>query len=131
MVVWGGVAGTTYPITGGRYNPVTDIWRATTTSEAPVGRYWNWPVAAWTGTEMLVWGGANGVAVQSGGRYNPGTDVWTAMTITGAPAARYTHTGTWTDNGYIVFGGFFDSANYFAAAASYIPGRLMYLYLRP
>jgi len=49
-------------------------------------------------------------------------DVWTAMTITGAPAARYTHTGTWTDNGYIVFGGFDTSLTYFGASADYVPG---------
>ncbi len=45
--------------------------------------------AVWTGTQMIVWGGEDGLLLlSSGGRYNPGTDNWTAISATGAPTAR-------------------------------------------
>jgi N-acetylneuraminic acid mutarotase len=73
MIVWGGVSGV-YPHgshlfnTGGRYNPSTDSWLATTTIDAPHARAGH--TAVWTGSEMIVWGGTdrNGV-VNTGGRY--------------------------------------------------------------
>jgi hypothetical protein len=58
MIVWGGDAGFPPNIfnTGGRYNPNTDSWTATSTTSAPVGRAYH--TAVWTGDEMIVWGGA-------------------------------------------------------------------------
>ena len=41
--------------TGGRYNPSTDSWTATSTINAPTAR--DYHTAVWTGTEMIVWGG--------------------------------------------------------------------------
>ena len=52
MIVWGGGASIN---TGGRYNPATDSWTATSTTNAPEGRYYH--TAVWTGTTMIVWGG--------------------------------------------------------------------------
>src|SRR5262249_53199229 len=66
-IVWGGNQFVTN--TGGRYNPSTDSWTATTTSNAPEPRFWQ--TAVWTGTEMIVWGGvdAAGRGLATGGRY--------------------------------------------------------------
>ena len=44
-----------YLNTGGRYNPGTDSWTATSTTNAPTARYVH--TAVWTGSEMIVWGG--------------------------------------------------------------------------
>ena len=56
------------PGTGGRYDPATDTWTATTTTDAPVER--DGQTAVWTGSEMIVWGGeAPGSFFDSGGRY--------------------------------------------------------------
>ena len=42
--------------TGGRYNPSTDTWTATSTgANVPAAREVH--TAVWTGTEMIVWGG--------------------------------------------------------------------------
>ena len=41
--------------TGGRYNPSTNSWTPTSTTDAPSGRYSH--TAVWTGSEMIVWGG--------------------------------------------------------------------------
>jgi hypothetical protein len=38
-----------------------DTWTATTTANAPVGRYWY--TAVWAGSEMIVWGGHGGAAI--------------------------------------------------------------------
>ena len=52
MVIWGGNTGDG---TGGRYNPGTGSWTATSTADAPTAR--NFHTAVWTGNEMIVWGG--------------------------------------------------------------------------
>ena len=54
MVIWGGFP---YTNTGGRYNPDTDSWTATSTTNAPEARLNH--TALWTGNEMIVWGGTD------------------------------------------------------------------------
>ncbi len=69
MIVWSGGsdAGNTSS-TGGRYNPTTNSWRATSTTDAPGGRVLH--TAVWTGSEMIVWGGNSDLPpLDSGGRY--------------------------------------------------------------
>ena len=58
MIVWGGYDSGDYLNTGGRYNPSTDSWTATSTTNAPAARYYH--TAVWTGSEMIVWGGYDG-----------------------------------------------------------------------
>src|SRR5205823_12151356 len=95
-----------YYNTGGRYDPATDSWTATGTTNAPAARYYH--TAVWTGTRMVVWGGLDNVIGYSntGGRYNPATDSWTATDTTNAPEARYLHTAVWTGSRMIVWGGY-------------------------
>jgi N-acetylneuraminic acid mutarotase len=104
MIVWGGTPdNVTYFNTGGRYNPSTDSWTATTLANAPSGR--DHHTAVWTGSEMIVWGGFNGSFLNTGGRYDPATDSWMATTITNAPIGRRIHTAVWTLSEMIVWGG--------------------------
>ena len=88
MIVWGGwTRQLGYLNTGGRYNPSTDSWTATSTTNAPAGRANH--TAVWTGSEMIVWGGHDELHyLNTGGRYNPSTDSWTATSTTNAPDAR-------------------------------------------
>ena len=88
MIVWGGTAGgLNFLNTGGRYNPSTDSWTATSTTNAPAGRVYH--TAVWTGSQMIVWGGYDSSTYfDTGGRYNPSTDSWTATSTTNAPAPR-------------------------------------------
>ena len=98
MIIWG--SGNT----GGRYDPTTDSWSATSLNGVPSGRAAH--TAVWTGTEMIVWGGFNnGNLIRTGGRYNPSTDSWTSTSITNAPAARGSHTAVWSDSEMIIWGG--------------------------
>src|SRR5688500_1312217 len=63
--------------------------------------------AAWTGTELIVWGGVTDdtTALASGARYDPATDRWTTISTAGAPAARFLHSAVWTGREMIVWGG--------------------------
>jgi N-acetylneuraminic acid mutarotase len=127
MIIWGGCGGGN-PCssfnTGGRYNPSTDSWTATSLVDAPTAR--DSHSAVWTGAEMVVWGGweSNGPYYNTGGRYNPNTDSWTSTSLTNAPSARNQHTAVWTGNEMIVWGGFFyDGRNhYLNTGGSYNPG---------
>ena len=108
MIIWGGYrfdqSGTHYLNTGGRYNPSTDSWMATSTTSAPVGR--ELQTAVWTGNEMLIWGGDRfGSYLNTGGRYNPTTDTWAATSTDNAPSPRSLHTGVWIGTEMIVWGG--------------------------
>ncbi|PYK67040.1 MAG: hypothetical protein DME50_03770, partial [Verrucomicrobia bacterium] len=117
MIVLGGL-GPDYVKTGGRYNPSTDSWTATGTTNALEARGYH--TAVWTGKEMIVWGGLNDEnLLNSGGRYNPITDSWIPTTITNAPDARYIHTAVWTGSEMIVWGGF--NSNYLNTGGRYNP----------
>jgi N-acetylneuraminic acid mutarotase len=65
MIVWGGETGSggVATDTGGHYDPITDTWTSTATLNAPSARYR--PTAAWTGSEMIVWGGKTGAGGSS------------------------------------------------------------------
>jgi N-acetylneuraminic acid mutarotase len=117
MIVWGGCSDSfcfNRLNTGGRYNPATDTWQPTSTTNAAESRYWF--SAVWTGTEMIVWGGcdystcgpggnADRDGLNNGGRYNPQTDTWQPVSLTNAPASRWFHTAVWTGNEMVVWGG--------------------------
>ncbi|MEN9980203.1 MAG: hypothetical protein ABIK38_07710 [candidate division WOR-3 bacterium] len=108
MIVWGGNSGSGALDTGGRYDPSTDSWTATTTSGAPSARYWH--TGIWTGSEMIIWGGLSGNnPTNTGGRYNPITHSWVATKVKGAPVARSRHTAVWTGSEMIIWGGRTDS----------------------
>jgi N-acetylneuraminic acid mutarotase len=108
LIVWGGWGGSFSDNvfnTGGRYNPLTDTWTATSLTNAPAAR--SGATAVWTGSEMIVWGGGSGGFTQlnTGGRYNPTTDSWTSTSLTNAPSARMSHGAVWTNSEMVVWGG--------------------------
>jgi len=107
MIIWGGENGFGFDDvnTGGRYNPSTDSWTATNTSGAPVAREFH--TAVWTGSEMIVWGGAGAsTTLNTGGRYNPSTNSWISTSTSNAPLAREFHTAVWTGSEMVVWGGY-------------------------
>jgi len=113
MIVWGGNYAGEFD-TGGRYDPASDSWHATSTINAPEARRYH--TAVWTGNEMIIWGGANpGPDPQTGGRYDPATDSWSATSTVGAPAPAYRHSAVWTGGEMLVWGD--------GAAGRYDPAR--------
>ncbi|HPR63126.1 MAG TPA: kelch repeat-containing protein, partial [Thermoanaerobaculia bacterium] len=114
MVVWGGEVCTDYPgcsttektNTGGRYNPATDTWTATSTiANVPSGR--DGHTAIYGNNLMIVWGGFDGSNyLNTGGMYNPGNDSWTPTPLSGVPTARANHTAVWSGQYMYVWGGY-------------------------
>jgi len=84
-----------------------DTWAASATVNAPDAR--NGHTAVWTGSEMIIWGGAFTDNVyhflNTGGRYDPATDTWTPTGMTNAPIGRWRHAAVWTGSEMIVWGG--------------------------
>ena len=120
MIVWGGTCGRQCGVsynTGGRYNPITDNWIPTSTSNAPSAR--NSHAAVWTGSEMIVWGGE--LLLNTGGRYNPSADSWTPTSTTNAPSGRDGHTAAWTGREMIVWGGGHNTGGRYCAESGPTP----------
>lgn len=98
-----------------------DEWLQGSTSNAPTVRLG--ASVAWTGTELLLWGGVDGTnPTNTGGRYNPQTQTWTAMSTNGAPSARLQAGAVWSGSELIIWGGFDASlTTYFRSGARYNP----------
>ncbi|HYS07079.1 MAG TPA: hypothetical protein VEW47_18025 [Candidatus Dormibacteraeota bacterium] len=131
MVIWGGFAcaGSTCSRTntGGRYDPVTDAWTATSTANAPTPRAFQ--TAVWTGEVMIVWGGTGSIPAASliplstGARYHPPSDSWAPTSLEDAPGARYWHSAVWTGTTMLVWGG-----SYLSSGGRYCPGTVPIFY---
>ena len=98
-----------------------DSWTATSTTNALPGRFLH--TAVWTGSEMIVWGGYDGISsLNTGGRYTPSTDSSTVISATNAPTGRFQHTAVWTGGEMIVWGGEDSSGTYLNTGGRYDPG---------
>ena len=114
MVVWGGsTSATDYssPITGtgALYDPSADTWQPTSQVNAP--SFASFRTAVWTGSLMIVWGGAissgssftPGLATV-GGRYDPIGNSWTATSRTqGGLGVFGSDTIVWTGTEMLVW----------------------------
>jgi hypothetical protein len=69
MLLWGGAGLATYH-DGFAYHPDTDTWKPMA-AVGLAGRIW--PLSAWTGTSLIVWGGDNNLstAFGDGAVYHP------------------------------------------------------------
>jgi N-acetylneuraminic acid mutarotase len=106
MIVWGGQTSILGSLTnsGGRYNPKRNTWTALATTGTLSPRAGH--TAVWTGSEMIVWGGANNLTNYADGRrYDPSLNTWGSVATTAAPAKRAGHTAVWTGREMIVWGG--------------------------
>lgn len=106
MLVWNGRLGLSYDPRANFWEPISaatgvDRWG----SIAPTH---GWTVV-WTGSEMIVWGGAGGnrptVDFNVGARYDPETDRWSPIPAQGAPAPSSGHAAVWTGSGMVIWGG--------------------------
>ena len=115
MIVWGGFDLNAVVVynDGGQYDPATDNWTATETTSVPFARYFH--SAVWTGSEMIIWGGASrGGNRNDGGRYDPATDAWAEISTNNVPDIRNNHTAIWTGDQMVVWGGeFYDGSYYY------------------
>jgi N-acetylneuraminic acid mutarotase len=150
MIVWGGNAfGIPPPLfnTGGRYNLITDSWIATSTTNAPAGRFRH--TAVWSGSKMIVWGGFGHLGtLNTGGRYcvrspipcvgrcsptprprpsphqrpSPPPGIDGTWTVTGSlNTGRFLHTATLLPNGLVLIVGGNDPHNTTRSSELYDP----------
>jgi N-acetylneuraminic acid mutarotase len=82
LIIWGGFVGNgssaRYLADGARYDPATSTWTALSGLGAPDARALF--ATAWTGTELAIWAGENGISsFNDGSRYLPATDTWVRM----------------------------------------------------
>ena len=130
MIVWGGYyydGNDHYVNTGGRYNPDTDSWTTTNTTNAPVGRESH--TAIWTGSRMVVWGGFYADPftheLNTGGKYDPNTDSWAPMITINVPAGRDSHRAVWTGSEMIIWVALTMSLGIPTLAADTIPTQIV------
>ncbi|RKH48339.1 hypothetical protein D7Y23_20465 [Corallococcus sp. AB050B] len=113
MIIWGGLGCGSdgqdlprYCEEGAAYDPALDTWSPISSTNAPSPRTGH--SAVWTGSKMLVWGGASskcGGACSDGAAYDPETDTWAPLRTEGAPSARSGHVGLWTGSALFIWGG--------------------------
>lgn len=106
LLIWGGDlgGGNSYSAGGGAYNPTTDQWQPIGTFQAPTARASH--TAVWTGTEMIIWGGAGTASYSTDhARYNLAAGTWAAVSANSAPAKRSGHVAVWNGKRMLVFSG--------------------------
>ena len=111
MIVWGGSGiqngGLIRLNSGGRFDPATNTWKTVSLTNAPAARQGQTTV--WTGTKMIVWGGAGSAATSpylaTGGVYDPISDSWVATSTAGTPTARTSAAAVWTGSKMIIWSG--------------------------
>ncbi len=62
-------------------------------------------VAVWTGSEMIIWGGASSTPLFDGAIYNPGKKTWRTMSKLNAPPLFTASKAVWTGSEMIVWNG--------------------------
>src|SRR4030095_4400417 len=104
---------------GYEYDPQADVWTRMSGASEPPPRLHH--QAIWTGTMMLVWGGARDYDVPNlGGRYDPATRIWTPIATEGAPEDRLGTSAVWTGDTLLLWGGR-DPFTWFRSGARYRP----------
>ncbi|MSP26719.1 MAG: hypothetical protein EXR75_16575 [Myxococcales bacterium] len=111
MLVWGGWAGGPYRNDGAGFDPNTGAsgeWTPMAGRGAPSERASN--VAAWTGSELIVWGGCAGEVVcevirEDGARYDVNADSWQPIAADTTFAGRHDTAWIWSGTSLIVFSG--------------------------
>lgn len=124
LLIWGGTVGDdirrrTFLDDGAALDPGADSWRGL--ARAPLSPR-DVPATAWTGEELVVWGGEGRVSLLAdGARYDPDTDRWRPM----APSPlspRAAAVAVWSGTELLVAGGR-DNAGGLTDGAVYDPAR--------
>ncbi len=110
LFIWGGTGVYVFHSDGALYNPNlsgSSAWtKISHGSTSPSAR--DASSAVWTGSKMIVWGGAYGYRPEStntGYVYDPTTSKWSVISSVNAPSARWNHSAVWTGSKMIVWGG--------------------------
>ena len=107
VILFGGDDGFARRADGGTYDVAHDTWVALDASGPGIGLWGrSGHTVVWTGVEMIVFGGHNGLAaLDDGASYNPVTGEWTLLPTSGSPGPRSGHTAVWTGSQMVIYGG--------------------------
>jgi hypothetical protein len=113
LLAYGGRVGATPSLGGARYEPVSNVWSPIDPEPLPSTPYRWRHVAAWIGSEMIVWGGfasedaetdnADSVTA-TGSRFDPTTNEWSPVSA-GGLSPRSWVTGVVVGERLFVWGG--------------------------
>jgi hypothetical protein len=127
VLIYGGNANGPGDGGGALYHPATDSWTSINTT----GEAWSGGLRTnassnatiWTGTEMIVWGGSDGLdnSLNNGARYNPATDTWSPIPAVSGVAGRSGQVSVWTGTEMIMTGA--RVARYTPSTSTWIPDR--------
>ncbi|HWI05074.1 MAG TPA: hypothetical protein VNT52_14780, partial [Acidimicrobiales bacterium] len=104
---------------GAAYDPAADSWRKI--AQGPLAARTG-TADAWTGKELLVWGGGIGTTTvfDDGAAYDPATDTW--RTLPPSPLGARRTSGVWTGKEFVLWGGRnIVETRYFSDGAAYDP----------
>lgn len=128
LLVWGGYTVNVGPVEffadGAAYDPATDSWRVL--EDAPLAPRAG-HAAVWTGSELLIYGGAVDMEVNTvsdGAAYDPETDTWRSIadgpSARGNPAMWFNGAG-WTGEEMLVWFGQGEGGRYHPATDTWKP----------
>ncbi len=112
LIVWGGIDEATGQPLGGIYDPKTDSWSSMNNSNEYAPKKIAGHSLTWTGEQLVIWGGYEGVSgndreiSNTGSIYTPATNTWTPVPVTEmTPTARAGHQASWTGKELLIFSG--------------------------
>jgi len=102
LLIWSGLSGSSAEPDGALYDPRTDRWAPVSAQNAPPPH----PAAtvAWTGSQILIWGGIGAAPDDALAAYDPKANQWQVLPscpIEIAPAVNWTF-GTWTGKYFLL-----------------------------
>lgn len=105
FAIWGGrLAVDSYSGSGAFYQPASDRWSFLGSIGAPAPRAGH--IMAWTGSQVLVWGGVGDSGfLANGGRYSPSDFTWGLINTNGMPSGRTLEAYDWTGSAWVIWGG--------------------------
>jgi N-acetylneuraminic acid mutarotase len=128
MIVWGGRDENGGIPSGGIYTPNANVWSVLESPSIFVAGATYQHVAAWTGTEMIIWGGISTSGsttsphtINKGFRYNPQSQVWTRVDSSGILSPRRDAASVWTGSELVIWGGYSISGDALNDGARYDP----------
>ncbi len=103
VYIWGGaLSGNSPTDTGGMYDLNTNKWLLIDTSDIDHPSSRKRATAVWSGSKLIVWGGASGTVTNSGAVFTPSSmtpvDYWRAGTSAGAPVGRTSFSAVWMND---------------------------------
>jgi hypothetical protein len=109
---------------GAAYDDGAGRWRAMNEDGAPAAR--DLHAAAWTGRELVVWGGRGlggrvSAAFGDGAAFDPAANRWRPLATAAAPPPRAWHTAVWSGREVLIWGGVDPAGGGAGGGAAYDP----------